>query len=404
MNHNINIQHQMKQLNIEKLTPEQMEILPHILNRKDVIVMLPTGAGKSLLWQIPYLQGKIDETTVVLSPLKALQQDQLENLSKRLEGALERGVLIWKGRALLNSDLSKQERQNILEKLSQKRLQLLFLAPEQLFNPETSQALSQANIVRVVVDEAHVLTGCDEGFRPAYSKIGDWIETLPHKPQIIALSATLTKGDLSLVEESLSMKKPKIFRYPMKRDNLKITVKEIEKATTEIVERQRFQSVEFYLDEWKSKGAKGSVIIYCTTVNKVNELNQRLKARKWKCSKYHGKMKQVKRDKNMSHFMSGKCPIMVATSAFGMGIDKPDIRLVIHASPPLTLSDYVQQFGRAGRDGKKAQCVLFYTSTDWATCKRVLGKKQSDKVAPLQELVKKDKFKWGYVEKYFGEN
>lgn len=253
----------------------------------------------------------------------------------------------------------------------------------------------------MVVDEAHVLTQCGEDFRSPYLKIGDWIKTLPRKPQILALSSTMTQEDVSFVTKSLCMQNPKVFRYPVKRDNLKILPKEIAKSTTETKERLRYQAIESCLEKWKSGGKKGSVIIYCTTVAQVNHLSSWLNARKRKSLKYHSKLDETQSKKNMADFMSGTSQIMVATSAFGMGIDKSDIRLIIHAFPPLTLTDYIQQIGRAGRDGKKAKCILFYTPTDWATCKRISGKERSRQVIALKKLAEQEKFDWEYVENHF---
>lgn len=395
----------MDKLNVTELKPEQAEILPSIIAGDDVVAIMPTGGGKSLLYQIPSVLVP-NELTIVVSPLIALQQDQLECINDRLKNLLYRSLrLDWSGRSVLNSSLCKNEHGEVLQRIREHRLQILFLAPEQLQNETTRAALAQGNIVRVVVDEAHVIDVCHEEFRESYLKIGQWISELTHRPQVLALSATMTEKARAYVQKSLGMVKPKVFRYPMCRKNLRFSWKELGSTTMSPSDREhhRLMLIEGELLSWKKVNRKkrGAVIIYCNTPAQVGAIHTWLQARKWSASLYHGKLGDMAKAQNMRQFMSGDVPIMIANGAFGMGVDKADIRNVIHAYPPLGLCDYVQMFGRAGRDGKKSKCVLYYSKTDWSGCKKILKGRGLEELKALQDLLKNDQFDWDIIENHF---
>lgn len=261
-------------------------------------------------------------------------------------------------------------------------------------------ALAKANIARVVVDEVHVLESCNVDFRPAYLKIGAWIRKLPNRPQIIALSATLSEKARVMVEASLGMKKTKVIRYPMKRSNLKFFWNELDSSEHALL---RLQMIESDLLEWKEtkKKKRGSVIIYCNTPSQVERIYNWLQARNWSVSTYHGKLDGTQKEDNMKKFMSGDVPIMIANSAFGMGVDQQSVRLVVHCYPPLGLCEYAQQSGRAGRDGNRARCVLYFTEKDWAKCNNILKGRGLDELEALQDLLSLEKFSWKYIEDHF---
>ena len=391
----------MKKLGIANLRPQQEAPMEAILNNEDVIVLMPTSGGKSLLYQLPAVM-EPDSLTLVISPLKALQLDQVEALrSKDIRAAV------------LNSDLSAAEHRGVLEDMTEHG-GLLYLAPEQLRSPTVAEALQSCPILtRIAVDEAHILPQAKDDFRKAYGKIGHFIRSLPRHPQVIALTATATRKDVARIRKSLDIDSAALFRTPMCRDNLRLYIKRIEaggktRKGRQSIEHTLFQSVERELSKWDKDG---TVIIYCPTVKLVKRLCKWLKARDYPVDKYHGKMKRTKRKAEQAAFMSGRKPIMVATNAFGLGIDKPDVRLVIHAGLPLSMDGYVQEVGRAGRDGKKSRCVLFYTKSDFDRNKRILSRSGGRKAIAsrlkrlnaLHDLVSSHKCLWHVIEKYFGE-
>ena len=371
----------MKKLGIANLRPQQEAPMEAILNNEDVIVLMPTSGGKSLLYQLPAVM-EPGCLTLVISPLKALQLDQVESLRSK-------GIRA----SVLNSDLSAAEHRDVLEDMTEHG-GLLYLAPEQLRNPAVAEALQSCPILtRIAVDEAHILPQAKDDFRKAYGKIGSFIDSLSLHPQVIALTATATRKDVARIRKSLDIDNASLFRTPMRRDNLRLYIKRIDSSgktrngkCSQSIEHTLFQSVERELCKW-------------------------LKARDYPVGKYHGKMKHAKRKAAQQAFMRGKKPIMVATNAFGLGIDKPDVRLVIHAGLPLSMDGYVQEIGRAGRDGKKSRCVLFYTKSDFDRNKRTLSQSGGRKAVArrlkrlnaLHSLVDSRKCLWRVIEKYFGE-
>ena len=391
----------LQKLGIANLRPQQEAPMEAILNNEDVIVLMPTSGGKSLLYQLPAVM-EPGSLTLVISPLKALQLDQVESLRSK-------GIRA----AVLNSDLSAAEHRDVLEDMTEHG-GLLYLAPEQLRSPAVAEALQSCPILtRIAVDEAHILPQAKDDFRKAYGKIGSFIDSLPRHPQVIALTATATRKDVDRIRKSLNIDNASLFRTPMRRDNLRLYIKRIEaggktRKGGQSIEHTLFQSVERELSKWDEDGA---AIIYCPTVKRVKRLCKWLKARDCPVGKYHGKMKRVKREAAQAAFMSSQKPIMVATNAFGLGIDKPDVRLVIHAGLPLSMDGYVQEVGRAGHDGKKSRCVLFYTKSDFDRNKRILSQSGGRKAVQrrlkrlnaLHGLVDSKKCLWRVIEKYFGE-
>ena len=392
----------LQKLRVANLRPQQEAPMEAILNNEDVIVLMPTSGGKSLLYQLPAVV-EHGSLTLVISPLKALQLDQVDALRSK-------GIRA----AVLNSDLSAAEHRDVLEDMTEHG-GLLYLAPEQLRSPAVAEALQSCPILtRIAVDEAHILPQAKDDFRKAYGKVGSFIHSLPHRPQVIALTATATRNDVSLIRKSLGIPNAERFRTPLRRDNLHLCIKNIDNSKIHKGKRKPstenvlFQSVERELSKWDEDGA---VIIYCPTVKLVKRLCKWLKARDYPVGKYHGKMKHAKRKAAQQAFMRGKKPIMVATNAFGLGIDKPDVRLVIHAGLPLSMDGYVQEIGRAGRDGKKSRCVLFFTKADFERNKRILShsggnktiRRKLKRLNALHGLVDSKKCLWRVIEKYFGE-
>lgn len=397
-----NLYEGLQKLGITNLRQQQEAPMQAIFDGKDAIVLMPTAGGKSLLYQLPAVMDDTGKLTLVISPLKALQLDQVDALRSK-------GIRA----AVLNSDLSAAEHRDVLEDMT-KRGGLLYLAPEQLRSPAVAEALQSCPILtRIAVDEAHILPQAKDDFRKAYGKIGSFIDSLPRHPQVIALTATATRKDVDRIRKSLNIDNASLFRTPMRRDNLRLYIKRIEaggktRKGGQSIEHTLFQSVERELSKWDKDG---TVIIYCPTVKLVKRLCKWLKARDYPVGKYHGKMKHAKRKAAQATFMSGKKPIMVATNAFDLGIDKPDVRLVIHAGLPLSMDGYVQEIGRAGRDGKKSRCMLFFTKADFERNKRILShsggnkaiRRKLKRLNALHGLVDSKKCLWRVIEKYFGE-
>ena len=394
----------LQKLGITNLRQQQEAPMQAIFDGKDAIVLMPTAGGKSLLYQLPAVIDDTGKLTLVISPLKALQLDQVEALCSK-------GIRA----AVLNSDLSPAEHHAVLEDMTTHG-GLLYLAPEQLCNPAVADALQSCSILsRIAVDEAHILPQAKDNFRKAYGKIGSFINSLSLHPQVIALTATATRKDVARIRKSLNIDNASLFRTPMRRDNLHLYIKRIDSSgktrngkCSQSIEHTLFQSVERELSKWDEHGA---VIIYCPTVKLVKRLCKWLKARDYPVGKYHGKMKHAKRKAAQQAFMRGKKPIMVATNAFGLGIDKPDVRLIIHAGLPLSMDGYTQEIGRAGRDGKKSRCVLFYAKSDFDRNRRILSRSGGRKAVArrlkrlhaLHDLVDSKKCLWRVIEKYFGE-
>lgn len=387
----------MKKLQISSLRPTQEAPFQAILSGADVLVLMPTGGGKSLLYQLPAVMDGEGKLTLVVSPLRALQQDQVTALTSK-------GIRA----AVLNSDLTPTQHTAVLQDACAHG-GLLYLAPEQIQNAAVADALAQANIVRIAVDEAHILAQTQDDFRRAYAEIGRFVAALPRRPQLLALTATATKADCRRICKSLGLRDAKSFRAPIRRENLRLVIKKVEPPKKGLsLEMVRFRAVERALESWNGKG---SAIIYCPTVKMVKTLHRWLKSRGFAVGKYHGKCKRCKRQKAQDKFMQGETPIMVATNAFGLGIDKPDVSLIIHAGLPLSMDGYVQEIGRAGRDGKKAKCVLLYAKSDVTRNERILchgGKKkvvaqQLKRLHALRKLLSKDQCLWRSIEKYFGQ-
>lgn len=386
-------------MHIRNLRPWQVEPLRAIQQGRDTFVSMSTGGGKSLLYQLPAAMEEGRSLTIVISPLRSLQRDQVEALDRKHIRA-----------ACINSDLSGPERRKILAELP--RYALLYAAPEQLPSRDLKQALTACHVERVVVDEAHVLPLTELDFRTAYGKIGAFIQALPERPQIVACTATATAKDRRRIIRALGMQDAAVFVFPMRRENLRLSIKKVsvkrgshKKAR---LEHQLMQAVKRNLEKWDGDGA---VIIYTPTAKRAKRLCRWLKGRGWPAAQFTGKRSQEKRRKAQESFQSGKKPIMVATNAFGLGIDKADVRLIIHAGLPLSLDGYVQEIGRAGRDGKKSRCVLLYTAADLALNERLLRKSENEEAVcrkldglyALRDLVESDKCIWKSIEKYFGE-
>lgn len=300
----------------------------------------------------------------------------------------------------LNSDLTPAARRAMLEALP--HMMLLYLAPEQLSREDLQEALRHCDVSRVVLDEAHMLVQTRDSFRPSYGMIGDFIQALPNRPQIIACTATATEWDRLEIQQALGMRDCVCHCGSVYRDNLYLTVREVDRRN------QMPAAVLSELEDWNHKGL---ALVFCPTVLDVQHLTKYLKSHRWKACGYYAEMSKKEKKACANDYAAGKYNVMVATSAFGLGVDIPNIRLVIHAGLPLGLSDYTQQIGRGGRNGKKTHCILLYAPGDEKRALRILKGNAGEDVSPIKKhgitalvkAIQSSNCLWDSIAKYYGE-
>lgn len=379
----------MQVLGIEELYPWQTPVFQSIINFDDVLYIAPTGQGKSVLFQLPAVMEAGKHLTIVISPMLALQYDQVRKLQRK-------GVAA----CALNSDLTPAARREMLEALP--HTMLLYLAPEQLLCKDLREALRHCDVTRVVVDEAHILVQTRDRFRPSYGKVGEFICALPNRPQIIACTATATKRECQEIQQALGMHCCTCYRNSVYRDNLRLTVREVSR-------RDLMPSA--VLDELEDWNRKGLALVFCQTVQDVQQLTKYLNDHGWMACEYYAKMPKKEKNACVCDYTAGKYSVVVATSAFGLGVDIPNIRLVIHAGLPLGMSDYTQQIGRGGRNGKKTRCILLHAPGDEQRTLRILADTDGKGVSPakkheiaaLVDAIQSPNCLWASICRYYGE-
>jgi ATP-dependent DNA helicase RecQ len=332
-------------LGFDSFRPGQEAALEAVVAGRDTLAVLPSGAGKTAVYQIA---GQlIDGPVVVVSPLIALQRDQVERLEE-LAGA---------GRpAQLNSSLSAGNQREALEGLADGSVRFLFLAPEQLAKPEVVEAVSAARPALFVVDEAHCVSAWGHDFRPDYLRLGGVVEQLDH-PTVLALTATAAPPVRAEIVERLGMRDPEVVVAGFDRPEIRLEVDHHPDAAA------KQQAV---LDRVLEQVGAGCVpgIVYSATRKGTVEVAEALRERGLRATAYHAGLRKSEREEAQRAFMADELDVVVATTAFGMGIDKPDTRFVVHAEPADSVDSYYQEIGRCGRDGQPALAVLVYRQED----------------------------------------
>jgi len=339
----------------------QEVVIDSILNGEDCFVIMPTGAGKSLCYQLPALM--MEGTAIVISPLIALMKNQVDNI---------RGFSDSNGLAhFLNSSLSKSDLNKVVTDMLAGDTKLLYVAPETLRKEDTLELLSKVKISFVAVDEAHCISEWGHDFRPEYRKIRQMVKAIGEVP-ILALTATATPKVQYDIQKNLGMLEAKLFKSSFNRGNLYYQVKP--KGRKDIVHKEMLSFIKQHHDQ--------SGIVYCLSRKKVEEIAEMLKMNGIKALPYHAGLDAKVRANHQDAFLMEDCNVIVATIAFGMGIDKPDVRFVIHYDVPKSLEGYYQETGRAGRDGMTGDCLLYYNPNDVEK----LEKFMKDKPVAEQEI------------------
>src|ERR1044071_9042359 len=328
-----------KHFGFEDFREGQREVIGSILEGKDAVVVMPTGSGKSLCYQLPAMI--LDGVTLVVSPLIALMKDQVDALQARGLPA-----------TFINSSISEPEQRARIDALRRREHKLVYIAPERFRSSRFNAALQQIPISLFAVDEAHCISTWGHAFRPDYLRLRNVIKSL-NKVQTLALTATATPYVRSDIIQQLGLNHPQTFVSGFDRPNLSIEVDHTERERQKIA---RIRNLARQID--------GSGIIYASTRKAVEQVGAKLKALDLKVSEYHAGMSDGLRIRAQDDFMSGRTQMIVATNAFGMGIDKPDIRFVVHYQMPGSIEAYYQEIGRAGRDGLPSTCVLLFNYAD----------------------------------------
>lgn len=327
----------------DDLLPGQAEAIDAVVSGRDTLVVFPTGAGKSAVYQIAGCE--LGGTTVVISPLLALQRDQIDSIDAAPDAPAA---------VALNSRTGAAAKKKAWAAIEGPDSVYAFLAPEQLANDEVFDRLSKADVRLVVIDEAHCVSAWGHDFRPDYARIGDAIEALGHPP-VLALTATASAPVRDDIVESLGMREPHLEVRGMDRPEIHMAVRRHEHDA----DKRRAVIADV-------QDAGGPALLYVATRKGTDSYAEELRELGLRAAAYHGAMAQKKRDEVHSAWSAGELDVVVATSAFGMGVDKSDVRLVVHADVTESLDSYAQEIGRAARDGQPARAILHYRAEDFS--------------------------------------
>jgi ATP-dependent DNA helicase RecQ len=374
-------------LGFEQLRPGQEQAVRAVVDGRDTLVVMATGAGKSAIYEIA--GWLIDGATLVISPLISLQRDQIENIEEEQPGEA----------AAIDASVSETRREERLEELADKELEFLFLAPEQLARDETIERLAAANVSLLVVDEAHCISEWGHDFRPDYLRIGPAAERIG-SPTVLALTATASPPVREEIVERLNMRMPEVIIRGFDRPNIRL---EVDRHHADHQKRRALVE--------RANALGGPGIVYVATRRGAEEIAAELEASGLRTRPYHAGLPKKERDEAQEAFMNDELDAIAATTAFGMGIDKPNVRFVLHAEPSDSVDSYFQEIGRAGRDGAPADAVLFYRTEDLGLRRFFAGGGDSEerrewersRVEMMRAYAEHEHCRRVFVLSYFGE-
>lgn len=343
----------------------QEELILSVLMGFDVLGIMPTGAGKSICYQIP--AQLMDGTTIVISPLISLMQDQVTDLN-------DKGIRA----AYINSSMNEQEVYEVYKTAERGEYTLLYVAPERIDTSSFKRLQERIKIPMVAVDEAHCVSQWGQDFRPSYLKIAEFVNTLPARPIVCAFTATATERVKQDIIKMLKLENPVLKTTSFDRKNLYFNV-------------YRDEDKDSFILNYITAHFSESGIIYCSTKKAVDAVCEMLTKNGIKAAAYHSEIDNKEKQLAQTDFIYDRIQVMVATNAFGMGIDKPNVRFVIHYNMPMCMENYYQEAGRAGRDGSKAECILLYSDKDVATCRFLLSRKNLSELSPEEANEVRDK-------------